>query len=154
MDIRKALLVKSLRELLAITACLSHNNKRKPRISKRKRFSWNLPYVEGNSEKLRRILRSHKIRFTFYFNSTLRKLLCIPKDRVATEDKKNIVYETAVTGPPGPGGSKWSLKSRSNEHKRSNKNCDCDKNEIAKHSLKSPSHFNKISYMLPRNMTS
>ena len=113
------------------------------------RMSINLPYVEGTSEKLRRILRSHKIRFTFYFNSTLRKLLCIPKDRVATEDKKNIVYETAVTGPPGPGGSKWSLKSRSNEHKRSNKNCDCDKNEIAKHSLKSPSHINKISYMLP-----
>ena len=61
------------------------------------RMSINLPYVEGTSEKLRRILRSHKIRFTFYFNSTLRKLLCIPKDRVATEDKKNIVYETAVT---------------------------------------------------------
>ena len=61
------------------------------------RMSINLPYVEGNSEKLRRILRSHKIRFTFYFNSTLRKLLYIPKDRVATEDKNNIVYETAVT---------------------------------------------------------
>ena len=61
------------------------------------RMGINLPYVEGNSEKLRRILRSHKIRFTFYFNSTLRKLLYIPKDRVATEDKNNIVYETAVT---------------------------------------------------------
>ena len=61
------------------------------------RMSINLPYVEGTSEKLRRILRSHKIRFTFYFNSTLRKLLYIPKDRVATEDKNNIVYETAVT---------------------------------------------------------
>ena len=37
MDIRKALLVKSLRELLIITACLSYSNKRKPQISKRKR---------------------------------------------------------------------------------------------------------------------
>ena len=37
MDIRKALLVKSLRELLIITACLSYRNKRKPQISKRKR---------------------------------------------------------------------------------------------------------------------
>ena len=37
MDIRKALLVKSLRELLTITACLSYSNKRKPQISKRKR---------------------------------------------------------------------------------------------------------------------
>ena len=30
------------------------------------RISINLPYVEGTSEKLRRLLRSHKIRSTFY----------------------------------------------------------------------------------------
>ena len=29
-----------------------------------------------------------------YTESTLRKLLCKPKDRVATEDENNIVYET------------------------------------------------------------
>ena len=44
------------------------------------RISINLPYVEGTSEKLRRILRSHKIRSTFYTENTLRKLLCKPKD--------------------------------------------------------------------------
>ena len=44
------------------------------------RISINLPYVEGTSEKLRRILRSHKIRSTFYTEMTLRKLLCKPKD--------------------------------------------------------------------------
>ena len=57
------------------------------------RISINLPYVEGSSEKPRRIPRSHKIRSTFYTEMTLRKLLCKPKDRVATEDKNNIVYE-------------------------------------------------------------
>ena len=51
------------------------------------RVSINLPYVEVTSEKLRRIVKS-----TFYTKSTLRKLLCKPKDRVATEDKNNIVY--------------------------------------------------------------
>ena len=56
------------------------------------RISINLPYVEGTSEKLRRILRSHKIRSTFYTENTLRKLLCKPKDRIATGDKSNIVY--------------------------------------------------------------
>ena len=56
-------------------------------------MSINLPYVEGTSEKLRRILRSHKIRSTFYTENTLRKLLCEPKDRVATEDKNKIFYE-------------------------------------------------------------
>ena len=44
------------------------------------RRSKNLPYVEGTSEKLRSILRSHKIRSTFYTDKTLCKLLCKPKD--------------------------------------------------------------------------
>ena len=57
------------------------------------RLSINLPYIEGTSEKLWCILRLHKIRSTFYTEMTLRKLLCKPKDRVATEDKKNIIYE-------------------------------------------------------------
>ena len=56
-------------------------------------MSINLRFVEGTSEKLRRMLRSEKIRFPFYTENTLRKLLCKPKDRVATEDKNNIVYE-------------------------------------------------------------
>ena len=54
----------------------------------------NLPYVKGASEKLRRILRSHKIRFSFYNESNLSKLLCKPKYRKATEEKNSIVYET------------------------------------------------------------
>ena len=56
-------------------------------------MSINLPNVEGTSEKLRRKLKSYKIRSTFYTESTLCKLLCKPKDRVAAEDKHNIVYE-------------------------------------------------------------
>ena len=57
------------------------------------RMSINLLYVEGTTENLRSILRSHKIRSTFYTENALRKLLCKPKDRVATEDKNNIVYD-------------------------------------------------------------
>ena len=87
MYISKALLVKSLRELLT-----------------------NLSYVEGPSEKLQCILKSHKIRSNFYTESTLGKLLCKLKDWVATDDKNNI----------------------SDEHKRSVRKCDCEKNEIAK----------------------
>ena len=40
------------------------------------------------------------------------------------------------------GESKRSLKSRSNEHKRSVRNCDCDKNEIAKHCWEADHNFN------------
>ena len=44
------------------------------------RMSINLPYIEGTSEKLWCILRCHKIRFSFYTENTLCKLLCKPKD--------------------------------------------------------------------------
>ena len=50
-------------------------------------MSINLPYVEGTIEKLRRILRSHGMRSPFYTESTLRKLLCKPKNRTAANDK-------------------------------------------------------------------
>ena len=76
------------------------------------RINIKLPYVEGTSKKLRRILRSHKIRSTFYTEMTLRKLLCKPKDRVATEDKNNIVYEIDCSNSQAVyfGESKWSSK--------------------------------------------
>ena len=52
----------------------------------------------GTSEKLRRIIRSNKMRSTFYTESTLHKLFCKPKDRVATEDKTvSFMRLTVVT---------------------------------------------------------
>ena len=77
-------------------------------------MSINLPYVEDTSEKLRRILRSHKIRSTFYTKTTLRKLLCKVKDWVGTEDKSNIAYEIdcSICQAVYFSESKWSLKSR------------------------------------------
>ena len=56
-------------------------------------MSKNVLYIESNSEKLRHILRSHKIRSPIYTEKTFRKLLCKPKYRVATEDKNNIAYK-------------------------------------------------------------
>ena len=104
-------------------------------------ISINLPYVEGTSEKLRRILRSHKIRSTFY--TEMCKLLCKPKDRVATEDKNNIVYEIDCSNCEAVyfSESKRSFKLRSDEHKRSVRNCDYDKNEFAKHCWEADHNF-------------
>ena len=126
------------------------------------RTSLNLLYVEGNSEKLWRIARSHKIRSTFYTEKTQGKLLCKPKDRVATEDKNNIVYKIDCSNCEAFyfGESKWSLKSHSDEHKRSVRNCDCDRNEIAKHCWEADHNFNwdqkkvvdRKSRLIPRKM--
>ena len=51
----------------------------------------NLAYVKDTSEKVPYILRSHKIRLTFYTGKALCKLLWKAKDQVATEDKNNIL---------------------------------------------------------------
>ena len=74
----------------------------------------------------------------------MHKLLCKPKDRVATWDKNNIVYEIDCSNSEAVyfDESKRSLKSLSDEHKRSVKNCDCDKIEIAKHCWEADHNFN------------
>ena len=97
-------------------------------------MSINLPPVEGTSEKLWCILRSHKVRSTFYTENTFCKLLCKPKDGVATENKNNIVYEIDCSNCEAVyfGESKRPLKSHSDEHKKSVRNSNCDKNEISK----------------------
>ena len=84
---------------------------------------------------LQHILKSHKIRSTFNTENILRKLICKPKDRVATENKNNIIYEIDCSNCEAVyfSESTLSLKLCSDEHKRSVRNCDCDQNEIAKH---------------------
>ena len=72
--------------------------------------------------------------FTIYVeteNARLKLALVI----LATEDKNNIVHEIVYSNCEAVyfGESTRSLKSRSDEHKRSVRNYVCDKNEIAKH---------------------
>ena len=73
----------------------------------------------------------------------MRKLLCKAKDWVATEDKNNIVYEIDYSNCEAVyfGESKQSLKSRSDEHKKSVRNCDFDKNKTPKHSWEADHNF-------------
>ena len=109
-----------------------------------------------------RILKSHKLRSIFYTESTLSKLLCKSKGRVLTEDKNNIVYEIDFSNCETVyfGESKRSLKSRSDEHKRSVRNCDCAKNKIAKHCWEADHNFSwyqkkvvdRESRLIPRKM--
>ena len=74
----------------------------------------------------------------------MRKLLCKAKDRVATEDKHNIVYEIDCSNCEAVyfGESKRSLKWHSDEQKRSVKNCDYDKNELGNHCWEADHNFN------------
>ena len=142
-------------------------------------MSVNITYVEGASI-LRHILRSHKIRSTFYTEKTfLNSFVNLKIKQIQKIKTISFIYEIdcSICEAVYFGESKRSLKSRSDEHKRSVRDCDFDKNEIAKeadhnfnwnqkvidresrliprkiketiHSLKNPNHINKISYMLP-----
>ena len=66
MDIKKTLFVKSLRELLTITDYTVTATNGSHRYSRdRDQNEYKFTVVEGTSEKLRRMLRSRKIRSTF-----------------------------------------------------------------------------------------
>ena len=60
------------------------------------------------------------------------------------KNKINIGYEIDCSNGEASvyfGESKRSFKSRSDEHKRSVRNCDCEKNEIVKHCLEADHNF-------------
>ena len=101
---------------------------------------------------------SDLIKSTFYTEKTFYKLLCKPKDQVATEDKNNIVYEIDCSNCQAVyfGESKWSCwEADHNLNWDQKKVIDRESRLISRkiketiHSLKNPNHINKISNMLP-----
>ena len=107
-------------------------------------MSINLQYVKGDSEKLWSVVGSYKIRPTFLTEDTFRKLLCKPKDSVHAKGKNNSVYEIDCSNCEVVyiRESKQPLKSHLHESKRSFRNCNCEKNEIAKHCWEADHNFN------------
>ena len=83
-----------------------------------------MAYIQIPKNKIHFLLRKN-----FAYN------LCKLKDRIATEDQNNIIYKIDCSNCKAfyLGESKRSLKSRSDEPKRSVRNCDCEKNETAKY---------------------
>ena len=71
------------------------------------------------------------MRSTFYTENTSRK----SKDRVATVDKCNIIYEIDCSKCKAVyfGESKPSVTLNSDEHKVSVKSCNSERNKIGKH---------------------
>ena len=92
-------------------------------------MSINLSYVEGTNNKI-------KIRSTLYTENTLRKL-CKPKDQ------NNIVYETDCSNCEAVYFVEFKqfLKLFSDEHERSDKNCNGKNNKIAKLSQEADHNF-------------
>ena len=75
-------------------------------------MSIKLPYIEDTIERLQRILRSNKIRSTFYIES-----------KTTSFSNMSVITEKLSTSV--------NLKWCSDKRKRSVKNCNCEKNENA-----------------------
>ena len=72
------------------------NESRKPtnqsQLDRSKTVNITIPYIQGISEKIRRILQSHDIATNFKPYSTLRQRLVHPKDKVNNNIKSNVIY--------------------------------------------------------------
>ena len=94
MDIKEALLIKFLREVLTITS-LSRSQQQMQATDIQEEeiriMSMNLPLTENTTENLRPIIRSHKTRSTFYTENTCGNHFV--NQIVAAEDTNNIVCQ-------------------------------------------------------------
>ena len=56
------------------------------------------PYVQGVSEKVRRVFSSYGVSTCFKPHQTLRQILVAPKDKTKTEDQTGVVYRIPCSG--------------------------------------------------------
>ncbi|XP_066296168.1 uncharacterized protein [Branchiostoma lanceolatum] len=81
-----------------------------------------IPYIQGVSEKLRRILQDFNIATSFKPYSTLRQKLVHPKDRVRRHIKSDVIYRLKCEHPQCRdtyiGETSQPLKTRYNQHCR------------------------------------
>jgi len=94
-----------------------------------------LPYVEGTTERIKRVLEGYNVKTSIKPLTTLRQLLSKPKDEIPLGKKTGVVYEipcedcTAVY----VGETKRSLDTRRKEHKASVRLAKTDASALAQH---------------------
>jgi len=73
----------------------SHESRKPPRksqLDRTKTVNITIPYIQGVSEKIRRILQSQDIATNFKPYSTLKQRLVHPKDKLNKNIKSNVIY--------------------------------------------------------------
>ena len=94
-----------------------------------------IPYLQGLSETIRRILGEHKIEVRFKPHTTLRQILVKPKDPTPITSRKGVVYSIpcADCNKCYLGQSGRSLSCRIEEHRRAVISGDMNASAIAEH---------------------
>ena len=94
-----------------------------------------LPYVQGVTEKITRILAPHA-KVTNKPGQNLRSLLVRPKDKREKNSSAGVVYQyECICKKVYIGETGRSIKTRENEHKRAIRNGDDNHSGISKHVL-------------------
>lgn len=84
-----------------------------------------LPYIHGLSERLRRVLKQHKIGSTFKPFNKVSQTIVHPKDQIQKEDKCGVVYEVACNSCDKSyiGETSRKLAVRIGEHRKDYETC-------------------------------
>ena len=103
-----------------------------------------IPYIQGQSEAIRRVLKYLDIQTCFTPVSTLRQMLSHPKDPIPTMKKSGVVYripcadcDKSYVGQTGRNLSLW-IK----EHKKAVETFNTDTSALAEHVLSKDHHIN------------
>ena len=106
-----------------------------------------IPYIQGVSEAVTRILSNIDVQVHIKPFRTLRKILFHPKDHIPDDDKSNIVYkinccdcDASYVGETGR-----ALKTCMSEHCRAVKKMDSSASALAQHSWEHDHHIDWTS---------
>ena len=90
----------------------------------KKQFFVSVPYFPGLSVSFKKIFKYTPIQVCFKGVNTLKSLLMHPKDKVFTDQKKDVVYhwecQTDGCNSSYVGETSWALRERVKEHSKSN----------------------------------
>ena len=94
-----------------------------------------IPYLQGTSEKIRRILNEAGLKVSFTLVKTIGNFLTVPKDPIQEHEKSQLVYKIPCADCEFVyiGQTKRDLKSRIAEHKRAVKNQEPEKSALCEH---------------------
>ena len=103
-----------------------------------------MPYVQGTSEIIKRILKDADIRVAFKPIKTLNHCFPRPKDPIKSEEKCGIVYQIPCNDCKFVyiGQTQRRLSTRIHEHKRAVRNMDVQKSAICEHILQTDHKVN------------
>ena len=106
-----------------------------PNTSDQKTTRITIPYIQGQSESIKRILSPLGIETTFRPQNTLRKILSRPKDTLSITKKSGVVYQISCQDCEASyiGQTGRNLSQRITEHKRAVRKLDICSSAVSEH---------------------